>query len=209
MDLSCLHLTTVQAQSTSEFSNDSFVDLYYKCFHSFHPFVLPHHHLQAYLEDKYKAKRLKSLISVIRHIGSLYARTDQRHHLATKAATDIRNAKGASPTCPFLCQAQLLYSIALFWSGDRLQSQSYIDDAIAIATRLGMSRQEFANAHSDGDPVLAESWRRTWWQIYIVDYSYSAIKHDTVFPTRDILVTVDLPCEEHEYESGVKRIIIH
>jgi hypothetical protein len=72
-----------------------------------------------------------------------------------------------------------------------------------------MSGQEFAHAFSDGDPVLAESWRRTWWQIYIVDYSYAAIRHDTEFTTRDIPVTVDLPCEEREYESGVKGVMIY
>ncbi|KAG8410403.1 hypothetical protein J3458_017727 [Metarhizium acridum] len=192
----------VDASKLSDLETDPFIDLYYKCFHTFHPLVLPRHRLQVYSRDTAKSERIKPVISGIRYIGSLYARSDQSGRLAAKAASDIADAKAASSPCPFLCQAQLLYSIVLFWSSDRPQSQVYLDDAIDAATLLGMPRQEFADAHSDGDAVLAESWRRTWWQLYIADSHYAAIRRDTEFRTRDIPATVDLPCEEQEYKSG-------
>lgn len=203
-DLGYPSLARPLGQSASDIGTDPFIDLYYKCFHSFHPFVLPRHRLEMYLNEPSKAERLKPVISGIRHIGSLYGRSGQTSQFASEAANDIAEAKGASPSCPFLCQAQLLYSIVLFWSGDRLQSRDFLNDAIEIATNLGMSHQAFADTHSDGDPVLAESWRRTWWQIYIVDSNYAAIRRDTEFPTRDVPVTVDLPCEEKQYNSGVR-----
>ncbi|EFY94996.1 Zn(2)-Cys(6) zinc finger domain protein [Metarhizium robertsii] len=187
----------------SDLESDPFIDLYYKCFHTFHPLVLPRHRLQVYSRDATKSERIKPVVSGIRYIGSLYARSDQSGQLAAKAASDIADARAASSPCPFLCQAQLLYSIVLFWSSDRPQSQTHLDDAIDAATLLGMSRQEFADAHSDGDAVLAESWRRTWWQLYIVDSHYAAIRRDTEFRTRDIPATADLPCEEQEYNAGV------
>lgn len=195
--------TDASILSSSDPGIDPFINVYYKCFHAFHPFVLPLHRLLHYAEDSTWSNRLKPVISCVRYIGALYARSGQSGQLAMQAVDDIIEAKAVLPTCPFLCQAQLLYSIVLFWSGSRPQALSYINDTVGIATALGMSRQDFAIANSDGDPVLAESWRRTWWQLYIVDSNYAAIRRDTDFLTRDVPATVDLPCEEREYNSGV------
>jgi hypothetical protein len=191
--------------SASGLEDDLFVDLYYETFHLFHPFILPQHHLLSYAQDPAKAQQLKPVISCLRQIGCLYSsRADQEGHLAhlvQQAANEIAEAKALTPLCPFLCQAYLLQSIALFWSGAQVEADECMKNAINIAVTLGMSRQEFANSYSD--VVLAESWRRTWWQLFIVDADYAAIRRDIDFPTRDIPATVDLPCEEHEYKSGV------
>jgi hypothetical protein len=204
-----LVITGAPDQHASDLADDPYVDLYYKCFHSFHPFVLPRHRLLLYSQDVTKEASLRPVISCMRHIGSLYAHPSYTAQLAQQAAGDIDTARLTSPSCPYLCQALLLYSVVLFWTSDRPLSQSYMNDAVRLATSLGMSRQEFANANSHGDPVLAESWRRTWWQLYIVDVNYAAIKRDTEFPTRDVPVTVDLPCEEDEYISGVCQTCRH
>lgn len=39
--------------------------------------------------------------------------------------------------------------------------------------------------------------------MFVVDASYAAIRRDREFAMRDVPATVDLPCEESEYESGV------
>lgn len=109
------------------------------------------------------------------------------------------------PSEPFLTQAQLLYSVALFWSGDRQQARQYLDDALSLAVDLGMFKQEFAAAYGEGDAVLEESWRRTWWQIYLVDASYFHIQRNSSFPSKDVPATADLPCEEPQYELGVRK----
>ncbi|KAK2616317.1 hypothetical protein QQS21_000751 [Conoideocrella luteorostrata] len=138
----------------------------------------------------------------MRYIGCLYARSSESLRLRKDAADDIAQAKALTAQCPFLCQANLLYSISLFWSDDRAGSRRYMDDAISMAISLGMHRQEFAAMFGEGDAILAESWRRTWWQIYIVEWNYTAITRETNSRMRDVCAAVDLPCEEHEYEAG-------
>ncbi|KAG6354797.1 hypothetical protein INS49_003878 [Diaporthe citri] len=63
-----------------------------------------------------------------------------------------------------------------------------------------MFRQEFASEHGAADPVLMECWRRTWWMLYIVDAYYAGTLGTMNFAVVDVDATVDLPCEEREYE---------
>lgn len=194
------------APSLSQFpldmANDPFTDMYYNCFHKFHPFVLPRKRFAFYMNDASKTSRLRPVTCAIRFIGSLYSRSSQSSKLRQEAADAIAEAR-RMPSEPFLTQAQLLYSVALFWCGDRQQARQYLDDTVSLAVQLGMSKSEFATAYGEGDAVLEESWRRTWWQIYLVDASYFHIQRDSSFPSRDIPATTDLPCEESEYELGV------
>jgi hypothetical protein len=78
-----------------------------------------------------------------------------------------------------------------------------MDAATRLALDLGMHRQEFAEQNGEGDAVLEESWRRTWWQVYIADAFFAAMARANTFPTCNVDVTVALPCEEEEYEAGV------
>jgi hypothetical protein len=80
-----------------------------------------------------------------------------------------------------------------------------LDETIRLALELGINRQEFAQENSRGDPILAESWRRTWWQIYITDAHIAGSTHKFPFRTSNIEMTVDLPCEELDYELGVSE----
>lgn len=66
-----------------------------------------------------------------------------------------------------------------------------------------MHRAEFASQHGQGDPVLEESWRRTWWSIYITDAHISGNAHSYSTQTGAAQITAELPCEEQQYESGV------
>lgn len=67
-----------------------------------------------------------------------------------------------------------------------------------------MNSRRFATENSEGDPILAESWRRTWWQLYLTDALIESSNHATTFGTsqREVSATVELPCEEAEYNSG-------
>jgi hypothetical protein len=78
-----------------------------------------------------------------------------------------------------------------------------MDAAIRIALDLTMFRRRFAVENGEGDAVLEESWRRTWWQVYISDAIFAAIRREAAFPTREVDVSVELPCEEEDYETGV------
>ena len=65
-----------------------------------------------------------------------------------------------------------------------------------------MHKREFVTAFV-GDVVLMESWRRTWWMLYIVDAYYAGTLGTMNLKAFLVEATVDLPCEEDVYESGV------
>jgi len=87
--------------------------------------------------------------------------------------------------------------------GEEARSQEEMDRAIRLALALAMHHRHFATKNGHGDKILQESWRRTWWQIYIMDAYYAAMKHISASMTCDVDITTELPCEESEYESGV------
>jgi|SRR6266498_3840892 len=80
-----------------------------------------------------------------------------------------------------------------------------IHSELYIALDIGMHLREFAILHGNGDQVLEECWRRTWWQIYINDMYVASSSHFLTWKTSSVVTTVELPCEEHEYESRVSH----
>ncbi|XP_044717710.1 C6 zinc finger domain-containing protein [Hirsutella rhossiliensis] len=54
------------------------------------------------------------------------------------------------------------------------------------------------------DAVLEESWRRTWWELYVVDALFAGIRHWPTFSMWTVDADVDLPGEEVCYtESSI------
>jgi hypothetical protein len=181
-------------------SSDHYVGLYYQHFHHLHPCVLPRKHLDKMLEDTSGRSRLELLLSVIRSIGTLYSPFSQRRQdkIVNRISSGIDPVQDA-----FLVQSLLLNSIALYWCGQEESSREEMDHAISIALAISMHSCTFATAHGLGNPILEESWRRTWWQLCIVDAYYAAMLHQTSPLMCRPDVTTDLPCEESEYEAGV------
>lgn len=102
-----------------------------------------------------------------------------------------------------MVQCRLLYSLALFWYDYKAESKMEMEKATRLALDLHMFSQDFAAKHGADDPVLRECWRRTWWMVYVVDAYYAGTLGTMNFDVVDIEATVDLPCEESEFESGV------
>lgn len=198
---------TTAIQFTSV-GSDFLVKLYYEHFHRCHPCVLPQHDLQRLYERTTDRESLTLLIDVMRFIGSLYSCPDFTSRLRDKVVQGLRAAKRLTPD-PFLVQSHLLYSIALYWSAEKAQARDEINTAIEMALDLGMNHRLFAAEHGRGDAVLQESLRRTWWQLYCTDAYYAAIKRSPTFPLCEVDVDTELPCEEHEYESGVSFSTCH
>ncbi|KAF2424404.1 hypothetical protein EJ08DRAFT_555121, partial [Tothia fuscella] len=181
-------------------SQEPILDLYYTYFHTAHPIVLPLHFLRQKISEDVPG--IKVLLSVMRFIGSLYAPKVCSEPLEEQLKISI--AEVQPYTNGFEVQALVLYSIAVYWRNDLPRASELLDNATNKALSLGMNTQQFAFHQSGGDPVLAESWRRTWWQLYVTDLHIMGSNHATTFRTsqRDILANVDLPCEEAEYISG-------
>jgi hypothetical protein len=197
-------------QGSQFLEQDSLFNAYYDKFHKFHPFVLPRAKFIEMHAMPSKHALLEPVVAVMRFIGHLYTerRWSPKHQAATARAlsassTQHRTDDNGEEAGPFAVQARLLYSIVLFWNCYAVEAKREMDAATSMAKRLGMYRREFAVEHSDGDPVLAECWRRTWWKVWIVDAYYAGTLGTLNFAVQDIEATTELPCEEDEYESGV------
>ncbi|KAF3915913.1 hypothetical protein AA313_de0204455 [Arthrobotrys entomopaga] len=168
------------------------IQLYYAYFHSAHPFILP----PAYL-IKTAAAKLTQLLPVMRFIGSFYA--PSAPHQSFRDAADFTLFQQNAPRNSFTVQAMLLFAIGLH--ADNLQERSgqVKDIAIDMALELGMNLEGFAEAAGEGDPVIEESWRRTWWELYFLDGIFAGVHQRDCFRLWSVECTVPLPCEEAEY----------
>lgn len=186
------------------FYTEPLLELYYDNFHGSHPCVLPSRYLNERSTDGTPGMRL--LIAVMRFIGSLYSPTVPSSILDDEVKVALTQSQPW--TSGYEIQAITLYSIATFWCDDFQRSKKLLDLAATKALAIGMNLKEYATENSGGDAVLAESLRRTWWQIYITDLHIAATNHEINLRVsrRNTIVTVDLPCEECEYMSGVRQL---
>lgn len=180
---------------------DQLLSQYYVYFHVSHPCVLPKWSLRTRIFTDSAA--LDSLLPVLLYIGSIFTHSIPSEPLAEAALQAINAAGARGSRDPFFIQALTLYSIAVYWCNEPERGRQLLDEAIQSAVAIGMHRAAFATQYGQADPVLEESWRRTWWTIYITDAHIAGSTHS--FPTKSGLLQNDvgLPCEEDLYESGV------
>lgn len=103
----------------------------------------------------------------------------------------------------FVVQALLLLVVALDGSCEQDRARHLLGEAERLAVEMGLHTRAFAALHGRGDPVLEESWRRTWWDLYVCDGMVAGVHRVTNFLLFDVPADVGLPCEEAEYLSGV------
>ena len=185
---------------------DALLDSYYTHFHPAHPCALPRFSFSRHM--KLDPLALQPVLLVMRYIGSLYAAPASSSSLETK----VTAALAAFPTrttmtAAYHVQALTLYSIAVYWCDETDRGLGLLDDAISKAVCLGMNLQPFAVEHGNNDPVIEESWRRTWWLIHITDAHLAGSTHSFPFKTSNLYMSVDLPCSEDMYTSGVRRLL--
>lgn len=181
---------------------EEMLDFYYKFFHAAHPCALPRSFLQRRLEEN--PLGLKPVQLVMQYIGSLYTSSSSSasyEALVLEALATDRHEAGQPAA--FQVQALLLYCIAVYWCDDIDRALKLLDRAISEAVRIGMNLQQFATKNGSGDPVVEESLRRTWWLVYTIDAHVAGSTHTYPYRTNEVPMSVDLPCEETQYESGV------
>ncbi|TGO36565.1 hypothetical protein BHYA_0121g00260 [Botrytis hyacinthi] len=188
------------------------IDLYYKSvnldllqfspltidsfFHKAHPYIMPKPHFLSRLESD--PDSLNDLMSVMQYIGSLYAPDFPSAELRAIAVNQLDLV--SLPQTGFSVQTLLLLAIAVHAQDERQRARAILDRNICMALELGMNHRAFAEM--ERDPVLAESWRRTFWGLYVLDGVFSGIARASSFILSAIETQVDLPCEDYEYESG-------
>ncbi|KAL2122951.1 hypothetical protein VTJ04DRAFT_3406 [Mycothermus thermophilus] len=177
-------------------------DAFYHYFHAGHPFVLPRDHFLRLLKDGSAPPNIGLVMAAMKYIGSLYVEA-----AGPAKATYLDEAMrlcyqpGVSRD-GFLVQALLLLIIGLDGSCDQPKARELLADVERFAIEMGLHKRDFAALRGRGDPVLEESWRRTWWDLYVVDGMIAGVHRVTKFLLFDIESDVGLPCEEHQYLSG-------
>ena len=195
-------ISIVNEKMTCPKDVDDLLDSYYTHFHPAHPCVLPRSFLNQRLERD--SISLKPLLLVMKYIGSLY--TSSASSASLEAPVQEALAKDQitiDKLNGYHVQSLILYSIAVYWCGETDRGLNLLNEAILRAIDLGMHMQGFAIEYGCGDPVLEESWRRTWWLIYITDAHFAGSTHTYPFKLNTVFISVDLPSEEESYLLGV------
>lgn len=176
-----------------------------KCFEAFyhyffpsHPFVLP----KANIVQYFRTRSLHHLEAAIQFVGSHYiadAPTQQYATVIDNLLSDVNVVQDA-----FLVQSMLLVAIALDGDHQREMTIELLTRAHSLALKLGLNDAAFAVTYGESSSILEESWRRTWWEIYVIDGMVAGVHQKSSFRSYGMGQDVGLPCGELEYLSGVR-----
>lgn len=178
---------------TSTFNPPMYFNLFYSNFHPAHPFVLPQRHLLTLLE---KSQETPLLIAAMEYIGSLYASVTEDEKIPVPSLSLSGTARNG-----WTVQAFLLMAIAAYTMGNAPDSFQIFKQAVDMALDIGMNQSTFARANGHNIPILEESWKRTWWELYCMDAMFAAINQTTMVYLEHVFTDVELPCEEDMYTS--------
>jgi len=205
MDPNALALTTTTpaappVQAPVPTLADRCFDAFYHFFHAGHPFVLPKDYFVRMLKDG-SEPNLSVVLAAMRYIGSLYV--DAGPAKATYLDDAIRLCyQPGTPKDGYLIQALLLIIVGLDGQCDQARARELLADCEHYALEIDLNKRDFATVHGHGNPVLEESWRRTWWDLYVCDGMIAGVHRVTKFLLFDIQADVGLPCEEQQYLTG-------
>lgn len=176
------------------------IQLYYENFHPSHPFMVPRRALGTSLGFLIPPQ----LLSVMRYIGAHYYPDPALKQAFRQAAFDAPSDQ--SIEAGFKVQALLLLAITDHCHCHEQSSHRLIQTAVNLALETGMNRRRFASEHSYGHSVLEESWRRTYWELYVVDGLLAAMREQSSFRLYHQPANVQLPCDEKMYKSDEVRL---
>lgn len=164
------------------------LDLYYGVFHNAHPFALP----RQYLVHRQQTNKdsLQHLIPVMQYIGSLFAPAPTPSEGLRAHARDVLPASRLQRN-GFTVQSLLLLAIVEHCSNEFEQARHILNKAIVLALEMNMQSRFFATLNGEGCPVLEESWRRTWWILYVTDGVFAGIRHCLTFSLCGVKTDVD------------------
>ena len=176
----------------SENIADPLIDAFYTFFHPAHPWIIPR---KMYVQNPTILPAY--LQKIIRFVGSHFIPGSTSESLRNSAASILFDAV---PQDGHTVQALFLLAMALFARFEQRQAAECLDKAITLALQLGMNRKEFSVRRGQGIHIMEESWRRSWWDLYIVDGFVSAMDgFDWPSRLRDMPSDVPLPGECQDY----------
>lgn len=180
-----------------DIDEDHLTNLFYTHFYLAHPFLVPRN---AYHRQNYPGY----LRLVICFVGSQYAATPQaRELLRPLVATAMATCKAHSP---HRVQALILYAIVLCAQNQSKEATMSIAQAAELAVSMGLNKPSFAASVSSGHPYQEESFRRTWWEVFVVDGYMAALRRTPTFFANTVAEHPFLPCEDAVFAQGVVNL---
>jgi hypothetical protein len=175
------------------------IEAFFYHFYPAHPFILPR---DAFFKLR-KEKPVDALEAAMRYVGSFYVPQAPTVALGLEAERTVYDAD--CPRDGFRVQAMLILTIGLDGYTYQEKALQILIDAQDLALEFGMNKREFAIINGNGSDLLEESWRRTWWEMYIVDGMIAGVHQKSTFRMKEIPADVGLPCEERDFAPGVSR----
>jgi hypothetical protein len=177
---------------------DRLYELYFENFWPSFPVVLP---LPKLLQRRTSNDHgLNELLLVLQWIGSIYAPwTPSEPYYGP--AHEALGSPFLTHT-PFVVQALMLFAIAQHHSDLRQDSYNTLNFAVSMALELNMNQKSFAQAYGESNPVLEESWRRTYYMLYVSDQYFAIVSSSPIYILATVPNNVDLPCDDEYYQSG-------
>lgn len=196
-------LTTQPANQQMPSLAERCFEAFYHFFHAGHPFVLPRDSMLRLMKDG--VAKLDAVVTAMRYLGSSYLDAGPARAMYLDEAIRLCYLP-STPKDGFLIQALLLIIVGLDGSCQQERARELLADCERIALEINLNTRAFATMHGGGNPVMEESWRRTWWDLYVCDGMIAGVHRVTNFLLFDIAADVALPCEEHQYLSGVRTV---
>ena len=202
--ISASHSSLITNSSAAS-QEGKYLDSFYHHFHASHPFVLP----KAFLLQVAKEGTIKPLLAAIWWLGSIYidVNSGTRERLLNQAYELLYDS--GQPRDAFVVQAMMLMIVGLDGNCQQEKARVLLGEAETLALKIGLNTREFATEHGRGIPVVEESWRRTWWDLFIIDGMIAGVHRQTNFLLYDIPAGAGLPCEEDQYLSTVSLHILY
>ncbi|KAH8700137.1 C6 transcription factor [Talaromyces proteolyticus] len=180
-------------ESSSTLGTDGYlVDVYYSHFHSAHPILPPLHMLYHYHPPQY-------LERVIKFIGTHFTTAASPETYRPNVVVDVTDAEPGVEKV----QALLLLTIVLHSRNERQEAGALLAQAMDLAYELGIHLRSFAETMAEGDPIREESFRRTWWELFVIEGMLTALGARATFTASTVPLEVPLPCEERIYQDGL------
>ncbi|KAL1983349.1 hypothetical protein VTN96DRAFT_10408 [Rasamsonia emersonii] len=180
-----------------ELTSDPLILLYYQNFHHAHPILLPQQALSGPLRHYIPSY----VLTVMRYIGAHYHRDPSVQAPLKETAWEVVS-DAAAPRNGFQVQCMLLLAITAHAHGEDERAHQIVQSAVDLALDLGMHRASFAVENSLQNPLVEEMWRRTYWELYVVDGLLSALREQNSFSLYDVKSDLALPCDELVYDRA-------
>ena len=170
-------------------------ELYYHYFHDAHPVLIPQDHF-----NEFSSSLPRCIPAIMDYIGASFSNYVNKSKVSTNLEANMLHERSGHTV-----QALLLLAIAQHSMDVPIQACQTLDSAIDMSLELGMNRNSFRCGCCRDSPILRESWRRTWWELYIFDGMLAAVHMKPSFRLHAQEADVALPCEESEYRAGMVR----